>query len=101
MVDAVRDERGTDLAGTEDSVGVAADDDVGARGEQRAGEVLLLIIGTLVPMFASIPFYFLETFVGFIQGFVFALLALVFMTIAVSSHDEHPAEEHRAAANVH
>lgn len=57
-------------------------------GNIFAGEVLLLVIATLVPYVAPIPFYFLELFVGFIQAFVFALLALVFFTIA-STAEEH------------
>lgn len=57
-------------------------------GNIFAGEVLLLVIATLVPYIAPIPFYFLELFVGFIQAFVFALLTLVFFTIA-STAEEH------------
>jgi len=37
------------------------------------------------------PFYALEVFVGFMQAFVFAILTLVFMTIATTAHS---AEEH-------
>lgn len=65
-------------------------------GNVFAGEVLLLIIGTLVPLFAPLPFYFLELFVGFIQAFVFALLALVFFQIAVTVHEDHAAEAQAA-----
>lgn len=57
-------------------------------GNVFAGEVLLLVIASLVPYIAPIPFYFLELFVGLIQGFVFALLSLVFFTIA-STAEEH------------
>jgi F-type H+-transporting ATPase subunit a len=34
----------------------------------------------------------LEIFVGIIQAFIFALLTLVYFTIAAQDHDEH--EEH-------
>lgn len=57
-------------------------------GNIFAGEVLLLVISNLVPLIAPLPFYFLELFVGFIQAFVFALLTLVFFTIATSDHEE-------------
>ncbi len=57
-------------------------------GNIFAGEVLLLVISTLVPLIAPVPFYFLELFVGFIQAFVFALLTLVFFTIAATA-EEH------------
>lgn len=56
-------------------------------GNVFAGEVLLLVISNLVPYIAPIPFYFLELFVGLIQGFVFALLTLVFFTIASTEHE--------------
>lgn len=57
-------------------------------GNIFAGEVLLLVISNLVPLIAPLPFYFLEIFVGFIQAFVFALLTLVFFTIATLDHEE-------------
>lgn len=57
-------------------------------GNIFAGEVLLLVIATLIPLLAPVPFYFLELFVGFIQAFIFALLALVFFKIAATS-EEH------------
>ncbi len=57
-------------------------------GNVFAGEVLLLVISSLVPLLAPLPFYFLELFVGLIQGLVFALLSLVFFTIATTA-EEH------------
>lgn len=57
-------------------------------GNIFAGEVLLLVISTLVPLVAPIPFFALEIFVGFIQAFVFALLTLVFFQIAATA-EEH------------
>lgn len=56
-------------------------------GNIFAGEVLLVVITSLVPLMASIPFYGLEIFVGLIQAFVFTLLTLVFINMA-SSHGE-------------
>ena len=58
-------------------------------GNVFAGEVLLIIIGFLAPYVAPVPFLFLEIFVGFVQAFVFAMLTLVFVAIATTSHDEH------------
>lgn len=60
-------------------------------GNVFAGEVLLTIVAFLVPYVVPLPFLFLETFVGFIQAFVFAMLSLVFIAIATA---EHGAEEH-------
>ncbi len=58
-------------------------------GNIFAGEVLLVVISFLVPYIAPLPFLGLEVFVGFIQGLVFALLTLVFLTIATAAHGEH------------
>ncbi|MBI3458643.1 F0F1 ATP synthase subunit A [Candidatus Azambacteria bacterium] len=55
-------------------------------GNIFAGEVLLLIIGSLVPYFIPLPFLFLEIFVGFIQAFVFSMLTIVFISIATQEH---------------
>lgn len=55
-------------------------------GNIFAGEVLLTVIGTLIPLFASLPFIGLEIFVGFIQATVFTMLTLVFLKIAVEGN---------------
>jgi F-type H+-transporting ATPase subunit a len=58
-------------------------------GNVFAGEVLLAIIVFLVPYLIPLPFLFLEIFVGFIQAFIFGMLALVFVAMAVShGHEE-------------
>jgi F-type H+-transporting ATPase subunit a len=56
-------------------------------GNIFAGEVLLIIMMSLLPLLASfgvLPFFFLEYFVGFIQALVFALLTLVFLKVATT-----------------
>lgn len=59
-------------------------------GNVFAGEVLLVVIAFLLPYAAPVPFFLLEIFVGFIQAFVFAMLALVFIAIATTEHStEH------------
>jgi F-type H+-transporting ATPase subunit a len=62
-------------------------------GNMLAGEILLLIMTFLIPLFLALPFYGLELFVGAIQAFVFAMLTLVFGALAVSGHGEGH-EEH-------
>lgn len=59
-------------------------------GNIYAGEVLLVVFGTLLPVFLPLsgPFYVLEVFVGLIQAFVFAMLTIVFIKIA-SLSTEH------------
>jgi F-type H+-transporting ATPase subunit a len=61
-------------------------------GNVFAGEVLLTIMAFLLPYVAPLPFMFLEIFVGFIQAFIFGMLTLVFVSMAVSEHEheEHP-----------
>lgn len=61
-------------------------------GNIFAGEVLLTVITFLIPVIAPLPFLGLEVFVGFIQALVFALLTLVFVQIATTSH-AHNAKE--------
>lgn len=58
-------------------------------GNVFAGEVLLIVMFSLVPFIAPLPFLFLEIFVGAVQALVFSLLTLVFLTIATVSHEAH------------
>lgn len=62
-------------------------------GNIFAGEVLLAVMGYLVPLIAPIPFLGLELFVGVIQALVFAMLTAVFISMASESHGDHK-EEH-------
>lgn len=55
-------------------------------GNIFAGEVLLVVISTLVPFIAPLPFIGLELFVGFIQALVFMMLSLVFISMATHEH---------------
>ncbi|ALM09570.1 MAG TPA: ATP synthase F0 subunit A [Candidatus Peribacter riflensis] len=61
-------------------------------GNIFAGEVLLVVIGFLMPYVAPIPFLGLELFVGFVQALVFSMLTAVFLKMAVTAHGGH--EEH-------
>jgi F-type H+-transporting ATPase subunit a len=60
-------------------------------GNIFAGEVLLGVMAFLIPYIASLPFYGLEVFVGFIQAAVFMMLSLVFFSTATAGHGS---EEH-------
>lgn len=55
-------------------------------GNVFAGEVLLIIIASLVAWIVPLPFLFLEIFVGFIQAFIFAMLTMVFIGMSVVEH---------------
>jgi len=64
-------------------------------GNVFAGEVLLTIMAFLVPYAAPLPFMFLEIFVGFIQAFIFGMLTLVFIGMAITEHEaEEGSEQH-------
>lgn len=59
-------------------------------GNIFAGEVLLTVIASLMPVAMPIPFLFLEVGVGAIQALVFTMLSIVFMTMATQRHgDDH------------
>lgn len=51
-------------------------------GNIFAGEVLLIVMYTLVPYIVPLPFLALEIFVGFIQALVFSMLTIVFIKMA-------------------
>ena len=57
-------------------------------GNEFAGEVLLVIISSLVPYLAPVPFYGLEIFVGFIQALIFSVLAMLFLSSSTHAHVE-------------
>lgn len=62
-------------------------------GNIFAGEVLLAVVAFISPLvikpFSTVPFLMLEVFVGVVQALVFAMLTIVFMSMATISHDEH------------
>ncbi len=60
-------------------------------GNLFAGTVLLFVMPFLIPFLVPLPFFALEVFVGFIQAFIFAMLALAFLSMAVTAHHQ---EEH-------
>ena len=55
-------------------------------GNIFAGEVLLIIVSFLAPFGGPLPFLVLEVFVGFVQALVFAMLSMVFISIAIAHH---------------
>lgn len=57
-------------------------------GNVFAGEILLMVVGSLAPAGGTLPFLVLELFVGLVQAFVFSLLTAVFLTIATMEHGD-------------
>ncbi len=62
-------------------------------GNIFAGEVLIATMLAVAP-FALFIFLGLELFVGLIQALIFAMLSLVFLTIATAHEEEHEIETH-------
>jgi len=72
-------------------------------GNIFAGEVLLTVIAGLIGFFVPLPFLFLEIIVGLVQATVFAMLVLVYLTMAtmpVASHG-HEKESGQHAKRAH
>jgi F-type H+-transporting ATPase subunit a len=57
-------------------------------GNIFAGEVMLLVLASLVPLVLTLPFLGLEVFVGLIQAFIFYILTLAFFSTATISHGQ-------------
>jgi len=57
-------------------------------GNIFAGEVLMASMMAIFAFVLPLPFIFMEIVVGIIQALIFAMLTLVFMTIATTS-EEH------------
>lgn len=58
-------------------------------GNIFAGEVLIASMGAIFAYGVPMPFLFLEFFVGIIQAFIIGLLTIVYVTLAVQTHDDH------------
>jgi F-type H+-transporting ATPase subunit a len=63
-------------------------------GNIFAGAVLLMVISFLIPVGAPLIFYLLEVLIGALQAFVFAMLTLVFSSVAMAGHGDHAGEHH-------
>ncbi|MGH2505571.1 MAG: F0F1 ATP synthase subunit A [Ktedonobacterales bacterium] len=70
-------------------------------GNIFAGDVLLLVMSFISIGIGAVPFYFLEAFVGFIQAYVFAFLALLYFTLGTTAHGHDEPEEEQAAEVSH
>lgn len=57
------------------------------RGNMLGDHTVLAIFSDLVPYIVPIPFYVLGLFVCFMQAFVFTLLSMVYISMAVEVHD--------------
>jgi F-type H+-transporting ATPase subunit a len=60
-----------------------------------AGEVLLMVIGTFVPLLLPVPLMAFEMFIGLLQAGIFAILTLAFIKIAIA--EPHGSHAHASA----
>jgi F-type H+-transporting ATPase subunit a len=71
-------------------------------GNIFAGEVLLTVLASLISGYGAfgipLPFMALELLVGIVQATVFAMLTLVYLTIATTDLHGHVEETHHAKA---
>jgi F-type H+-transporting ATPase subunit a len=68
-------------------------------GNIFAGEVILVVMAYLFAYILPLPFYLFEVFVALIQGVIFAVLSLVFMSLATIPHGGHEEHGHAEAAH--
>jgi F-type H+-transporting ATPase subunit a len=62
-----------------------------------AEEVLIVVIASIIPYFLPLPFMALSIFTGFLQSFIFILLACIYIAGAISHEEE--TEDHKAHAH--
>ncbi len=58
-------------------------------GNIFAGEVVLSTVSSMFAFLAPVPFLMLESIVAIVQGLVFAMLTMAFMTAMTESHEGH------------
>lgn len=63
-------------------------------GNIFAGAILLFVITFLIPVGGPLVFDLLEVLIGALQAFVFAMLTLVFVSVAQVGHGDHEDEHH-------
>lgn len=63
-------------------------------GNMTGDHVVLEIFTDLTKVVIPVVFYMLGAFVSLIQAFVFTLLSMVYVSLAVAHHDDHHGEHH-------
>jgi F-type H+-transporting ATPase subunit a len=61
-------------------------------------ELIILIIGSIVPFILPLPFMFLGLITGVLQAFIFVLLSTIYLQAAVAVEHEHDEHGHDAPA---
>lgn len=61
------------------------------------GEVIIAVfswLGSLAAPVTSLPFVILELLVGALQAYIFVMLSVMYLAVAVKHHEQHAAEAH-------
>ena len=64
-------------------------------------ELIILIIGSIVPFLVPLPMMFLGLITGGLQAFIFVLLSIIYLQAAVAVEHEHDEHGHEAPAGEH
>jgi F-type H+-transporting ATPase subunit a len=62
-------------------------------------EMVVVIIGSIVPFVAPLPMMVLGVVTGTLQAFIFVMLTIIYLAAAVHTDHEHEAHEHEAGAH--
>ena len=61
-------------------------------------EMVILILGSIIPFIIPLPMMFLGLITGGLQAFIFVLLSTIYLQAAVAVEHEHDAHGHDAPA---
>ena len=64
-------------------------------------ELVILILGSIIPFIIPLPMMFLGLVTGGLQAFIFVLLSIIYLQAAVAVEHEHDAHGHDAPAGHH
>jgi F-type H+-transporting ATPase subunit a len=64
-------------------------------------ELVIAILGSIIPFIVPLPMMFLGLITGGLQAFIFVLLSIIYLQAAVAVEHEHDAHGHDAPTGVH
>ena len=64
-------------------------------------ELVIAILGSIIPFIVPLPMMFLGLITGGLQAFIFVLLSIIYLQAAVAVEHEHDAHGHDAPAGIH
>ena len=64
-------------------------------------ELVILILGSIIPFIVPLPMMLLGLVTGGLQAFIFVLLSIIYLQAAVAVEHEHDAHGHDAPAGHH